>query len=169
MGSNNIILIGMPGAGKSTTGVQLAKSLALDFIDTDLLIQTQTGQPLQTTVNEKGYKALRNIEEQVLLTLDTNNTLIATGGSAVYSHTAMQHLKSLGIVVFLTVDLATLKERITDEDSRGIARPAGQCFDDVFNERMPLYQQYADITHSNTHTHIEELVSTIQQHGSDLT
>jgi len=168
MSSKNIILIGMPGAGKSTTGVQLAKSLALDFVDTDLLIQTQTGQTLQSIVDEKGYQTLRTIEEHVLLALNASNTLIATGGSAVYSHTAMQHLKSLGVVVFLTVDINTLKKRVSDEGTRGIARPAGQSFDDVFNERMPLYQQYADITYSNTHSNIAGLVSTIQQHWADL-
>jgi shikimate kinase len=148
--TSNIILIGMPGSGKSTLGVQLAKDLGLQFLDTDILIQTQQQQCLQSIVDTHGYMALRAIEEQVLLSLNTQKTLIATGGSAIYSHKAMQHLQSLGTIVFLDVDLHTLESRINNEESRGIARPEGQSFTDLFAERTPLYQQYANIVYNNT-------------------
>lgn len=143
----------MPGAGKSTLGVQLAKCLGLDFVDTDLLIQSQQGEQLQSILDTKGYQALRDIEEQVLLSIRLSNTLIATGGSAVYSEKAMQRLKSLGVVVFLEVGLAALQSRVNgdsnNEASRGIARPEGQSFADVFAERSPLYQRYADVVYNN--------------------
>jgi shikimate kinase len=156
----------MPGAGKSTLGVQLAKCLGLNFVDTDLLIQTQQGRQLQNILDTQGYQALRDIEEKVLLDITLTNTLIATGGSAVYSEKAMQHLKSLGVVVFLEVGLAVLQSRVNgegnDEESRGIARPEGQTFADVFSERSPLYQRYADVTYNNEHTtNINDLVEMI--------
>jgi shikimate kinase len=162
----NVILIGMPGAGKSTLGVQLAKCLGLDFVDTDLLIQSQQGEQLQSILDTKGYQALRDIEEQVLLSIRFSNTLIATGGSAVYSTKAMQQLKSLGVVVFLEVGLTALQSRVNgegnNEASRGIARPEGQSFADVFAERSPLYQRYADVTYNNEHTtNINDLVEMI--------
>jgi shikimate kinase len=157
----------MPGAGKSTIGVQLAKALALDFVDTDLLIQTQQGCPLQEILGNKGYLALRAIEAQVILDLNSKNTLISTGGSAVYSDAAMRHLKTLGTIVFLAVSLDTLKQRVDNEASRGIARPEGQTFDAVYTERTPLYQQYADITYDNNqYRGIEELRQQIEQYHS---
>jgi shikimate kinase len=164
--ASNIILIGMPGSGKSTLGVQLAKALGLHFVDTDILIQTQQQQCLQTIVDTQGYMALRAIEEQVLLSLSTHKTLIATGGSAIYSHKAMQHLQSLGIVIYLDVDLHTLEKRINNEASRGIARPKGQCFSEIFAERTPLYQQYAHIVYTNnTADNIETLIQQIQHYS----
>lgn len=164
--ASNIILIGMPGSGKSTLGVQLAKYLGLDFIDTDLLIQTQQKQCLQDIVDTQGYMALRTIEEHVLLSLHTENTLIATGGSAIYSHTAMRHLQSLGLIVFLDVSLSELENRISNEESRGIARPEGQCFSDIYAERTPLYQQYANITYANnTRDNIAALVENITHYS----
>ena len=157
----------MPGSGKSTLGVQLAKYLGLHFVDTDLLIQTQQKQCLQDIVDTQGYMALRAIEEHVLLALQAENTLIATGGSAIYSHTAMRHLQSLGLIVFLDVELNELESRINNENSRGIARPEGQCFSDVYTERTPLYQQYANITYTNNKHHdIEALVDKITHYSS---
>jgi len=143
---SNIILIGMPGAGKSTAGVILAKQSGLAFIDTDVLIQTQEGRPLQDIVDHDGYLSLRRIEEGVLLKLDLRNTVIATGGSAVYSDRAMTHLKQRGLAVFLDVDLPTLKTRVRDYDTRGLARKPDQTVDDLFQERFALYRKYADIT-----------------------
>lgn len=158
----NVILIGMPGSGKSTVGVQLAKSLGLDFIDTDIMIQTQEGRQLQDIQDNDGYIVLRAIEEQVLLSLQTQSALISTGGSAIYSDKAMQHLRSLGVVIFLKVGVEELERRISSQGPRGIACSEGQTFVDIFNERIPLYQRYADITFDNEGAiNIDDLVSRI--------
>lgn len=162
----NVILIGMPGSGKSTLGVQLAKCLGLNFVDTDLLIQTQQGRQLQDIIDDQGYQALRQIEEHILQNIQLKNTVIATGGSVVYSQKAMQHLKSLGLVVFLEVELAILNKRVNNETSRGIARPKGQTFTDVYNERTPLYDLYADIIYNNNENKgdVDSLVTSIYQY-----
>ena len=146
---NNIILIGMPGSGKSTVGVQLAKHLGLNFIDTDLLIQARQGQKLQTILDQKGYLALREIEAQELLRLSLDGDLVATGGSAVYSEKAMNHLKQQGTIVYLRVDFEEIQKRIQNEGSRGIARPADQSLESVYLERTGLYEKFADITIDN--------------------
>jgi shikimate kinase len=143
---SNIVLIGMPGAGKSTVGIILAKLTSRDFIDTDVLIQISQGRFLQNIVDAEGHMALRRIEEDILLGLNCCNHVIATGGSAVYSHVAMEHLKSNGIVVFLDVDLSTLESRVHDFDTRGLAKRPDQSFSDLFKERIILYRKYADIT-----------------------
>lgn len=139
----------MPGAGKSTIGVILAKQASLHFVDTDLLIQTGQKRTLQDIVDRDGYQVLRQIEEETLLGLAASNSVIATGGSAVYSDRAMSHLKSDGIVVFLNVDLPVLESRIRDYSSRGLAKRPDQDFDDLFLERYALYTKYADITINN--------------------
>lgn len=158
----NIILIGMPGSGKSTIGVQLAKSLGLHFTDTDLLIQSQQQRQLQDILDHDGYLALRKLEEQVLLGLHLQHDLVATGGSAVYSAAGMQHLAQQGLVIFLDVDLNILKQRIQNESTRGIARPAHQSFEEVYTERLPLYQHFAHITvHNNAMMDIEQLTERI--------
>jgi shikimate kinase len=143
---SNIVLIGMPGSGKSTVGIILAKLTSRDFVDTDLLIQTSQGRTLQDIVDTEGYMALREIEEHILLKLDCFNHVIATGGSAVYSHAAMIHLKSKAIVVFLNVEVPVLKSRIRDFATRGLAKRPDQSFDDLFEERFTLYTKYADVT-----------------------
>jgi shikimate kinase len=143
---SNIVLIGMPGSGKSTIGVILAKLTARDFIDTDVLIQTTLGRTLQDIVDTQGHMALREVEERILLELDCINHIIATGGSAVYSHAAMMHLKSNGIAVFLNVALPVLESRIRDYATRGLAKRPDQNFDDLFEERSSLYKKYADVT-----------------------
>ncbi len=136
----------MPGAGKSTVGVILAKQASRGFVDTDLLIQTSQGRTLQDIVDREGYEVLRNREEEVLCALSVHNCVIATGGSAVYSDRAMAHLKSDGIVVFLEVDIPTLESRVHDFSMRGLAKKPDQSFTDLFHERSALYRQYADIT-----------------------
>jgi shikimate kinase len=141
----NIVLIGMPGAGKSTLGVILAKRTSRAFVDTDLLIQNTQHKTLQYIINHKGYIALRKIEEEVLLDLDAKNTVIATGGSAVYSTAAMEHLKKNGKVIFLDVSLPVLRRRIGDFSERGIAMDTHQSFSDLFEERSALYHQSADV------------------------
>ncbi|WP_339339994.1 shikimate kinase [uncultured Oceanicoccus sp.] len=141
---SNISLIGMPGAGKSTIGVQLAKATARDFVDTDLLIQLREQQSLQQIIDNTDYVNLRWIEEQVLLSLNYDHHIIATGGSAVYSQAGMAALKKLGPVVFLDVALDQLKQRIHNFQQRGIARHPDQSFADLLIERNQLYHQYAD-------------------------
>ena len=145
MQTNTVVLIGMPGAGKSTLGFLLAKELGLDFIDTDVSIQVREGKTLQHISDEKGYLALRDIEEQVLLTENITGKVVSTGGSAVYSDAGMAHLKQDSVVVFLDVPLAELEQRISNFSTRGIARRPDQSFDDLFDERSTLYQRYADI------------------------
>jgi shikimate kinase len=144
--TSNIVLIGMPGSGKSTVGVMLAKRMVRDFVDTDVLIQTAQKRSLQDIVDRDGYLVLRRIEEEVLLKLDCRNQVIATGGSAVYSPAAMAHLKLHGAVVFLDVDLPTLRARVHDYDTRGLAKRPDQTLDDLFTERSALYRRYADVT-----------------------
>lgn len=142
----NIVLVGMPGSGKSTVGVILAKQMARDFVDTDVVIQVAQGRTLQQIVDSDGYLALRQIEEQIILGLNCRNHVIATGGSAVYSDRAMQHLRSDGTIIFLDVSTATLKSRVADYSTRGLARRPDQTLDDLFRERLALYHRYADVT-----------------------
>ncbi len=143
---SNIVLIGMPGSGKSTVGIILAKLTSRSFIDTDVLIQTREVRSLQDIVDRDGYLFLREIEEKTLLGLDLRNHVIATGGSAVYSPAAMRHLKSDGVIVFLDVNLETLKVRVSDYATRGLAKRPDQNVDDLFAERSALYRKYADMT-----------------------
>ena len=143
---SNLVLIGMPGSGKSTVGVILAKKTSRDFVDTDVLIQTSQKRTLQDIVDTDGYAVLRKIEEEALLGLFMQNHVIATGGSAAYSDQAMTHLKSDGILIFLDVDLATLESRVRDFSTRGIARRPDQSFAELFDERLPLYTKHADFT-----------------------
>ena len=142
----NIILIGMPGAGKSTVGAHLAQHLSRPYMDTDALIEARTNAPLQHIVDTQGRQALLAMEEEVLLNLHVTGHIIATGGSAVYSARAMQHLKSSGQLIYLEVSLATLEARINNFASRGIARASSQSLSDLWLERQALYQRYADHT-----------------------
>ena len=142
----NVVLIGMPGAGKSTIGVLLAKELAFDFIDSDLVIQHETGETLQETMNRDGYLKLREIEAKVLRNIETSKSVISTGGSAVYGADAMEHLKKSSLVIFIHATLTELKSRVKNYEHRGIARRPDQSFQDLFNERDLLYTKYADVT-----------------------
>jgi len=144
--SHNLIFVGMPGSGKSTAGVLIAKRLGLGFIDTDLLIQQETGRTLQQIVDQDGYVALRKAEEQVLLSLTVQQHVISTGGSAVYSDAAMRHLKTGGSVVFLDISLDTVFARIGDYSLRGISKRPEQSLLELFEERSALYSRYADLT-----------------------
>jgi shikimate kinase len=161
---SNIILIGMPGSGKSTIGVILAKMLAKSFVDTDILIQEKEHQTLQDIVNEQGYMMLRSIEERVLLGVDFYNHVIATGGSAAYSERAMYHLKDQGLIVFLDADLATLQVRIGNYEQRGLAKRPEQSLQDLFNERLALYRKYADIVIDCSKMSQESVCETIIQY-----
>jgi len=144
--SKNLILIGMPGSGKSTIGVILAKMLTRPFLDTDILIQLIEDRSLQNIVDNDGHMALREIEQKVLLDIKCDNHIVATGGSAAYSDPAMVHLKKNGTCIFLDVDLDTLKSRIRNYETRGLAKRPDQDLQDLFNERFALYSKYADIT-----------------------
>jgi len=162
MNKSNIVLIGMPGAGKSTVGVLLAKAMKMPFIDTDLLIQKQENCYLQELINTRGIEGFIKIEEKVILGLDAQNTVIATGGSVVYSKAAIEHLKANGILVFLNAKMYQLKRRLKNAQSRGIAMKSGQTLSDLYNERMPLYKKYADIEIDCSRKHIETIVSEIK-------
>lgn len=140
-----ISLIGMPGAGKSTVGVILAKLTGLNFADSDLEIQLYQDATLQEILEREGYRRLREIEQEVLLRLPLDGTVLSTGGSAVYSQEAMARIASAGPVVYLQADLATLQARIAAAPLRGIASDPGQTFAEIFAERTPLYRHYADI------------------------
>ena len=141
----NLILIGMPGSGKSTVGVILAKALSRPYLDSDILIQLKENRSLQDIVDADGYMVLRHIEEQVLLGINCENHVIATGGSAAYSDKAMKHLKENGVIIFLDASLDTLRSRIHNYETRGLAKRADQSFADLFEERFKLYTTYADI------------------------
>jgi shikimate kinase len=143
---SNLTLIGMPGAGKSTVGIILAKNLAMGFIDTDVLIQINRQKTLQQILDESGHLALRAIEEEEILKLNIENHVIATGGSAVYSPKAMTLLRSISKVIFLEVNFDVLVKRIHNFKTRGIAKAENQTFEALFRERGRLYRQYADVT-----------------------
>ena len=151
----------MPGSGKSTVGVILAKLTSRNFVDTDVLIQVSQGRPLQDIVDITGHMSLRKVEETVLLSLNCRNHVIATGGSAAYSHAAMKHLKSDGVIVFLNVDLTTLASRVRDFNTRGLAKRPDQSFADLFEERFMLYTKHADITVENSTLTQEEVCEKI--------
>ena len=142
---NTISLIGMPGAGKSTVGVILAKLVGLRFLDTDLDIQVREDATLHEILEAHGYLRLREIEEEVLLDLSLDNALVSTGGSVAYSEAAMARLKAAGPVIYIDVDLPTLEKRIAATPHRGIASDSAQSFADIYAERTPLYERYADV------------------------
>ncbi|PLW83708.1 shikimate kinase [Kineobactrum sediminis] len=148
---NTISLIGMPGAGKSTVGVLLAKLAGLAFNDTDLAIQVAAGATLQEIIDSRGHLALRAIEQDILLSVPLENSVIATGGSVVYSDAVMQRLRGAGPVIYLKVDLDTLSRRVAAAPPRGIASGAGMGYADVFHERTPLYERFADIIVESSH------------------
>jgi len=141
----NIVLIGMAGAGKSTVGVLLAKAMSRSFVDTDLAIQAAEGRRLQDILDTEGIDAFRQIEEKQVLALSVQGAVIATGGSVVYSPRAMAHLKASGALVYLCLPAEALEARVTNLDSRGIVMAPGQTFAEVYNERRPLYECYADL------------------------
>jgi len=147
----NVVLIGMPGAGKSTLGVLLAKELSRSFLDTDIYIQAREGLALQSILEERGVDHFLQVEESHVLSLKLERHVIATGGSIVYSPRAMAHLKNRGIAVLLELSLPLLVERIQDMDSRGIAMAPGQDLGNLYREREPLYDRYADIRISCDH------------------
>jgi len=142
---NNITLIGMPGAGKSTIGIILAKYLSFGFIDTDVLIQINHQKSLQQIMDETGYLNLRKVEEDEIFKINIDKHVIATGGSAVYSEKAMQHLENISTVIFLKVEYEALKKRIHNFKTRGIAKSDTQSFRELYDEREVFYNRYGRI------------------------
>ena len=142
----NIIIIGMPGAGKSTMGVILAKTLGRNFIDTDIVIQEHAGRLLQEIIDEEGPEAFLAIEEKIMLSLHCRNAVIATGGSVVFSERAMEHLKVSGVVIYLKISCEEMVRRLSNITTRGIVLVPGQSLPEMYAQRIPLYEKYADIT-----------------------
>lgn len=157
----NITLIGMPGAGKSTIGVILAKSLLMDFQDTDLIIQKKTGKSLCTLLDEEGTEGFKKTENSIICTQNFTNTVIATGGSAVYGNEAMEKLRSEGVVIFLDVAIDELEKRLSNIRTRGVVMKKGSTVKELYEERLPYYKKYADITLKCTGLTAEECVDVI--------
>lgn len=146
MKNDNIILIGMPGAGKSTVGVVLAKRLGYNFVDSDLVIQDKYGKLLHDLIEEHGVKGFWKIENDVNAGLNLHKSIIATGGSAVYGSEAMEHLREIGTVVYLKLPYEEITERLGDLNARGVTLLPGQTLEDLYAERIPLYEKYAHVT-----------------------
>lgn len=163
----NIVLIGMPGAGKSTVGVILAKSLLFDFCDTDLSIQKETGESLCDTIAKIGIEEFILLEEDVICKQEFLNSVVATGGSAVYGEKAMEKLKENGIIVYLKVSPDELQSRIKNIHTRGIAMKEGTTIKELYEERAPLYEKYADITVECDGRTAEECVDLIVKEAGD--
>lgn len=144
--TRNIVLIGMPGAGKSTVGVLLAKRLGYAFLDTDILIQVREGRSLQELIRLHGAEEFCRIEERHILSLTLRAHVVAPGGSVVYRSRAMAHLKARGTAVHLDLGLERLKQRLDDVDARGVVIAPGQTVESLYAERRPLYRRYADVT-----------------------
>jgi shikimate kinase len=159
----NIILIGMPGVGKSTVGVVLAKRLKFAFLDTDIHIQIQEGKSLKELISLHGTDGFCNLEENYILSLSADRSVIATGGSVVYMEKAMKYLKERGQIVHLDLKLSRLKKRLDDMDARGVVIASDQNLGDLYVERQPLYLRYADMTVSTDGLSPDQVVVKIMQ------
>ena len=155
---DNIVLIGMPGVGKSTVGVILAKVLGYQFVDADLVIQQQEGKLLCEIIEEVGTEGFIEVENRINASLNVTHSIIATGGSVVYGKEAMEHLQSIGRVVYLKVSYETLEKRLADIKGRGVVLKEGQDLKALFEERSPLYEKYADIEISEGTLGVEQTV-----------
>lgn len=160
---DNIILIGMPGAGKSTVGVVLAKALGYNFVDSDLVIQKETGKRLFEIIDEVGIDEFLNIENRINAAISVEKSVVATGGSVIYGEEAMEHLKSIGKVIYLKTDYESLEMRLGNLLKRGVAIRSGNTLLDLYNERVPLYEMYADITIDTKNKGIREVVESISK------
>ncbi len=161
MNKDNIILIGMPGAGKSTVGVVLAKKLGYAFMDSDLLIQSKEGRLLHEIISERGVEGFWKIEETVNASIETHRCVIATGGSAVYGDKAMRHFKQVGSLIYLKLSCAAIADRLGDLNERGVTLREGQGLPELYTERVPLYEKYADFTVDCEVLSIREIVEQI--------
>ena len=158
----NIILIGMPGCGKSTVGVVLAKALGMDLIDSDLLIQRREGKRLARIIEEMGDDGFRAVENEVNASIDVQGCVIATGGSVIYGQEAMAHLRSIGTVVYLQLSYAQVEERLGDLHARGVTVKPGQTLRDLYNERCPMYERHAHVTIPCDGLRLREVVARIR-------
>ena len=159
----NVVLIGMPGAGKSTIGVILAKMMGKDFIDADLVIQKEEGMLLKDIIKRDGPDGFLAVETRVNAGLNPGNAVIATGGSVVYGAEAMAHLKSIGTVVYLRLTCENITERLGDLHARGVTIKPGWTLRDLYNERCPLYEQYADIVQDCDGLRLRDVVAELQK------
>lgn len=162
MKNNNIILIGMPAAGKSTIGRILAKSLKYEFLDSDRVIEQVKGKTLEAIIEEVGTDGFNQVEEDVNASIQAKNTVIATGGSVVYGPKAMEHFRQIGTVVFIKLDIDEIASRVGDFKKRGISIKEGMTFNDLYDERRPLYEKYAHITVDTTGLKIGQSVEKIK-------
>jgi len=159
---NNIVLIGMPGCGKSSAGVLLAKTLEKDFVDTDLLIQKCEGMSLQEIIDTRGNAYFRDVEDAILMSFDGDNYVVATGGSAVYCHAAMEKFRQDGdTIVYIKVTAPEIIKRLSNIKTRGVTLAPGQTIEDLYNERVPLYEKEADIIVETEGLDLEETVTKI--------
>ncbi len=159
----NIVLIGMPGAGKSTVGVVLAKVLGYHFIDSDLLIQEQEQCLLKDIIERDGLEGLIAIEEQVNKSIQTEHSVIATGGSVIYGAAAMEHLRSIGTVVYIRLSYETINKRLGNIKQRGVVFREGQTLQSLYEERCPLYEKYAHIIIDGEGLDTEEVMEKIKE------
>ena len=160
---HNVVLIGMPGAGKSTVGVVLAKRLGYAFMDSDLVIQNKEGRLLHEIIAEKGVEGFWQTEEEINASIETDYTVIATGGSVIYGSRAMEHFKQSGIIVYLKLSLEAITERLGDLNERGVTLREGQDLAALYAERIPMYERYADITMDCEGLSIREIVAAIAE------
>ena len=160
---HNIILIGMPGCGKSTVGVVLAKALGMDFIDSDLVIQKKTGVKLSQLIDEHGDEGFRAIENRINAELEADNSIIATGGSVIYGEDAMRHLKEIGTIIYLKLSCEAIEDRLGDLHARGVTIQPGWTLQDLYNERVPMYEKWADITVDCEQLRLREVVGYIRE------
>lgn len=158
---NNIVLIGMPGVGKSTVGVILAKILGYKFIDTDLLIQESEGRLLKEIIASEGVDGFIETENRINSRIEAEKSVIATGGSVVYGKEAMEHLSAIGTIVYLSLDYRKLRYRLGNIKNRGVVIRDGQRLIDLYNERVPLYEKYADIIIDENGCNIEKTINRI--------
>ena len=158
---NNVVLIGMPGAGKSTVGVVLAKKMGYRFMDSDLVIQERKGMLLHQIIEEKGIDGFIKVENDINASLNTQQSVIATGGSAIYGAEAMEHLKDIGTVVYLKLSYEAVENRLGDLNERGVAVREGQSLSDLYEERIPYSEKYADITIDCENKMIKDIVTEI--------
>jgi shikimate kinase len=157
----NIVLIGMPGAGKSTIGVVLAKNLGMAFIDSDIVIQQVENKKLHELIDEHGQEGFLEIEDRVNASLNPKSAVIATGGSVVYGEKAMKHLGEIALVCYLKLSYESIKDRLGDLHERGVVLKDGQTLKDLYEERVPLYEKYANLTVDCENKNIREIVMEI--------
>ena len=158
---NNVTLIGMPGSGKSTIGVILAKALRYEFLDSDLLIQKQEKRKLSEIIEQDGPERFKEIENRVNADIHVTDTVIAPGGSVIYCEEAMEHLKEISTVVYLKLSYETLESRLGNLKERGVTIREGMTLRDLYNERVPLYEKYADLTLDEGHKNAEACVDAL--------